>query len=117
MTWWITRPTTALIPASSTSGSPEPTDAHIPAEPPAGPAGYRTQRTKEFSMADVEIKKGLDGVVVDYTAVSKVNPDTNSLLYRGYPVQELAASCSFEEVAFLLWNGELPSSAELSDFT
>jgi citrate synthase/2-methylcitrate synthase len=68
-------------------------------------------------MADVEIKKGLDGVVVDYTAVSKVNPDTNSLLYRGYPVQELAASCSFEEVAFLLWNGELPSSAELSDFT
>lgn len=68
-------------------------------------------------MADVEIKKGLDGVVVDYTAVSKVNPDTNSLLYRGYPVQELAASCSFEEVAYLLWNGELPSSAELSEFT
>jgi 2-methylcitrate synthase len=68
-------------------------------------------------MADVEIKKGLDGVVVDYTAVSKVNPDTNSLLYRGYPVQELAARCSFEEVAYLLWNGELPSSSELSDFT
>ncbi|MFC7850888.1 bifunctional 2-methylcitrate synthase/citrate synthase [Arthrobacter sp. NPDC057388] len=68
-------------------------------------------------MADVEIKKGLDGVVVDYTAVSKVNPDTNSLLYRGYPVQELAARCSFEEVAYLLWNGELPSSAELGDFT
>ena len=68
-------------------------------------------------MADVEIKKGLDGVVVDYTAVSKVNPDTNSLLYRGYPVQELAARCSFEEVAYLLWNGELPSSSELGDFT
>ena len=68
-------------------------------------------------MADVEIKKGLDGVVVDYTAVSKVNPDTNSLLYRGYPVQELAARCSFEEVAYLLWNGELPSPAELSDLT
>ena len=42
-------------------------------------------------MAEQEIKKGLAGVVVDYTAVSKVNPDTNSLLYRGYPVQELAA--------------------------
>lgn len=39
-------------------------------------------------MADVDIKKGLAGVVVDYTAVSKVNPETNSLLYRGYPVQE-----------------------------
>lgn len=68
-------------------------------------------------MAEEEIKKGLDGVVVDYTAVSKVNPDTNSLLYRGYPVQELAARCSFEEVAYLLWNGELPSPGELADFT
>ena len=48
--------------------------------------------------------------MVDYTAVSKVNPDTNSLLYRGYPVQELAAKCSFEEVAYLLWNGELPDA-------
>ena len=38
------------------------------------------------------IYKGLAGVPVDYTAISKVNPDTNSLLYRGYPVQELAAS-------------------------
>jgi citrate synthase/2-methylcitrate synthase len=68
-------------------------------------------------MADQDIKKGLAGVVVDYTAVSKVNPDTNSLLYRGYPVQELAARCSFEEVAFLLWNGELPTPEQLSEFT
>ncbi|MDQ0801686.1 bifunctional 2-methylcitrate synthase/citrate synthase [Arthrobacter sp. SLBN-112] len=68
-------------------------------------------------MAENEIKKGLAGVVVDYTAVSKVNPDTNSLLYRGYPVQELAARCSFEEVAYLLWNGELPSQEQLAEFT
>ena len=68
-------------------------------------------------MAEQEIKKGLAGVVVDYTAVSKVNPDTNSLLYRGYPVQELAANCSFEEVAYLLWNGELPSPEQLAEFT
>ncbi|KRE78183.1 bifunctional 2-methylcitrate synthase/citrate synthase [Arthrobacter sp. Soil762] len=68
-------------------------------------------------MEAVDIKKGLAGVVVDYTAVSKVNPDTNSLLYRGYPVQELAAKCSFEEVAFLLWNGELPTPEELSAFS
>ena len=33
-------------------------------------------------MTDSEIKKGLAGVIVDYTAISKVNPDTNSLLYR-----------------------------------
>ena len=60
-----------------------------------------------------EIYKGLAGVPVDYTAISKVNPETNSLLYRGYPVQELAASCSFEEVAHLIWHGELPTPAEL----
>ncbi|KUM32327.1 citrate synthase/methylcitrate synthase [Arthrobacter sp. EpRS66] len=64
-----------------------------------------------------EIKKGLAGVVVDYTAVSKVNPETNSLLYRGYPVQDLAASKSFEEVALLLWTGELPTQSELTEFT
>ncbi|HEX7834550.1 MAG TPA: citrate/2-methylcitrate synthase, partial [Pseudolysinimonas sp.] len=63
-----------------------------------------------------EIKKGLAGVVVDTTSVSKVNPDTNSLLYRGYPVQELADRCSFEEVAFLLWYGELPTDTQLRAF-
>jgi 2-methylcitrate synthase len=68
-------------------------------------------------MTDTDIKKGLAGVVVDYTAVSKVNPDTNSLLYRGYPVQELAARCSFEEVAYLLWNGDLPTPDQLARFT
>ncbi|GAB3125444.1 bifunctional 2-methylcitrate synthase/citrate synthase [Glaciibacter psychrotolerans] len=63
-----------------------------------------------------EIRKGLTGVVVDYTAISRVNPETNSLLYRGYPVPELAAHCSFEQVAYLLWHGELPTASELSDF-
>ena len=62
------------------------------------------------------IFKGLAGVPVDYTAISKVNPDTNSLLYRGYPVQELAASVTFEEVAYLLWNGELPDDTQLAEF-
>ena len=64
-----------------------------------------------------EIKKGLAGVVVDETAVSKVNPETNSLLYRGYPVHELAEHCSFEQVAYLLWHGELPTEDELAAFT
>lgn len=68
-------------------------------------------------MTEPDIKKGLAGVVVDYTAVSKVNPETNSLLYRGYPVQELAATQSFEAVAYLLWHGELPTDDELAAFT
>ncbi|MCD0452983.1 bifunctional 2-methylcitrate synthase/citrate synthase [Actinocorallia sp. API 0066] len=62
------------------------------------------------------VSKGLAGVVADTTAVSMVNPETNSLTYRGYPVQDLAASCSFEEVAYLLWNGELPDAAQLGAF-
>ncbi|MCI0156682.1 bifunctional 2-methylcitrate synthase/citrate synthase [Leifsonia shinshuensis] len=67
-------------------------------------------------MTDPEIHKGLAGVVVDTTTISSVNPQTNSLLYRGYPVQELAAQCSFEEVAWLLWHGELPTAEELEVF-
>ncbi|MGO1571117.1 MAG: bifunctional 2-methylcitrate synthase/citrate synthase [Canibacter sp.] len=66
-------------------------------------------------MAEAEVKKGLDGVVVDYTAISQVNAETNSLLYRGYPVQELAATQSCEAVAYLLWNGELPTNEQLQE--
>ncbi|GBE64433.1 citrate synthase [Mycobacterium sp. MFM001] len=62
------------------------------------------------------IHKGLAGVVVDTTAISKVVPETNSLTYRGYPVQDLAARCCFEQVAYLLWHGELPTDAELALF-
>jgi citrate synthase/2-methylcitrate synthase len=53
---------------------------------------------------------------VDETAVSSVDPQSNSLLYRGYPAPELARHCSFEEVAYLLWNGELPTKAQLDVF-
>lgn len=65
-------------------------------------------------MSDV-IHRGLAGVVVDRTAISKVNPETSSLLYRGYPVQELAATQPFEAVAYLLWHGDLPTMTELAD--
>ena len=63
------------------------------------------------------IYKGLAGVVVDTTAISKVVPETNSLTYRGYPVQDLAARCSFEQVAYLLWHGELPTDGQLQLFS
>lgn len=62
------------------------------------------------------IYKGLAGVVVDTTAISKVVPETNSLTYRGYAVQDLAARCSFEQVAYLLWHGELPTDQQLALF-
>ena len=53
-------------------------------------------------MAEVEIKKGLVGVIADETKVSEVMPDINSLTYRGYAVQDLAEACVFEEVAYFV---------------
>ncbi len=63
-----------------------------------------------------DIRRGLAGVVVDSTAISTVQPDTNSLTYRGYPAQQLAERCSFEQVAYLIWHGELPDPAQLRAF-
>lgn len=60
--------------------------------------------------------RGLDGVIADTTSISMVNEATNSLTYHGYAVQDLAVSCSFEEVAYLIWHGELPSHSELASF-
>ncbi|MEU3708613.1 bifunctional 2-methylcitrate synthase/citrate synthase [Streptomyces catenulae] len=62
------------------------------------------------------IHRGLAGVVADTTGISTVVEETNSLTYRGYPVQELAAHRSFEEVAHLLWYGELPDAGRLREF-
>ncbi len=70
-----------------------------------------------MAVTDTEIHKGLAGVVVDTTTISEVVPEINSLTYRGYRVQDLAANCSFEEVAYLLWYGELPDPAQLAAFT
>ena len=63
-----------------------------------------------------EIKKGLLGIVVDETEISKVMPEINSLTYRGYAAQDLCARCDFEEVAFLILNKELPNKKQLKDF-
>ena len=63
-----------------------------------------------------EIKKGLLGIVVDETEVSKVMPEINSLTYRGYAAQDLCAKCKFEEVAYLILNGELPDKKQLKKF-
>ena len=71
-------------------------------------------------MADSEkfrAKKGLQGVIFDTTSVSHVLPEQKSLYYRGYPVHELAEQCEFEEVAYLLFYGELPNAAQIADFT
>ena len=63
-----------------------------------------------------EIKKGLLGIIVDETTISQVMPEINSLTYRGYTVQELCDKCCFEEVAYLVINGELPNKKQLKKF-
>jgi 2-methylcitrate synthase/citrate synthase II len=67
-------------------------------------------------MSEAEVKYGLAGVLADDTSVSKVMPEINSLTYRGYKVQDLATQCRFEEVAYLIWNGELPTKTQLDAF-
>ena len=63
-----------------------------------------------------DIKKGLLGIVVDETEISKVMPEINSLTYRGYAAQDLCARCDFEEVAYLILNKELPNKKQLNEF-
>lgn len=70
-------------------------------------------------MADVQIyegaiDKGLEGIVSCTTAVSTIAD--NTLSYRGYTIDELAANSTFEEVTYLLWNGKLPTKSELEKF-
>ena len=63
-----------------------------------------------------DIKKGLMGVTVDETAISKVMPEINSLTYRGYAAQDLCKKCQFEEIAYLILNGQLPNKKEYKKF-
>lgn len=61
----------------------------------------------------VTVNPGLEGVVVGSTAMSLVNGEEGRLTYRGYDIADLAAHASFEEVAYLLWHGALPTAAQL----
>ena len=58
----------------------------------------------------------LSGVVVAQTAVSSIDPDEGVLMYRGYDIADLAEHSTYEEVAYLLLHGELPSADELDRF-
>ena len=56
---------------------------------------------------------GLEGVVASQTAISMVDGQNGRLVYQGYVIADLAEQMSFEEVAFLLWEGRLPNRSEL----
>ncbi len=62
------------------------------------------------------VSAGLAGVVVSTTRVCTVGKGGHGLQYRGYSVDDLAADAAFEEVAYLLMNGELPTQTQLDDY-
>ena len=70
---------------------------------------------KELS-AEKIAARGLKGVVAADTQICDVDGDLGKLIYRGYNIHELAKSSSFEETAYLLFKGELPTSQQLADF-
>jgi 2-methylcitrate synthase len=59
---------------------------------------------------------GLKGVVAGDTSISSVGVQGMGLTYRGYTIEDLAEKSNFEEVFYLLINGDLPSAAELAEF-
>jgi citrate synthase len=64
----------------------------------------------------VEIHRGLADVAIDTSQVCHIDGERGELIYRGYDIRELADKASYEEVAFLLWNDDLPTSAQLAGF-
>ena len=59
---------------------------------------------------------GLEGVVAAQTRLSRVDGEAGQLIIAGFPVEEIAPQASFEEMVFLLWTGDLPTSRQLSEF-
>ena len=63
-----------------------------------------------------EIHRGLNGIYFDRTTTCRIDGKEGRLYYRGYSIHDLAGQASFEEVAFLLFHGKLPSKSELESF-
>ena len=62
---------------------------------------------------DKEFTEGLEDVVAGKSAICDVNGAEGKLIYGGYDIHDLAQHTTFEEVVYLLWNGELPTAAQL----
>lgn len=60
--------------------------------------------------------KGLEGVIAGQSSVCSIDGDKGILRYRGYSIDDLAEHTTFEEVVYLLWNTDLPTSAQLGEF-
>jgi citrate synthase len=65
--------------------------------------------------ASAEVQKGLQDVVALESRICFIDGKRGRLIYQGYDIRDLAENSTFEEVAYLLWNGRLPKAAELSE--
>lgn len=63
-------------------------------------------------MASPPPVRGLEGVIALESGICDIDGQAGSLVYRGYDINDLASQCSFEDVAWLLWTGELPTAEE-----
>jgi citrate synthase len=73
----------------------------------------RNETGRAFQAMSSPYVPGLEGIVAAQTRISMVDGANGRLVYQGYVIADLAEQMSFEEVAYLLWNGRLPSHAEL----
>ena len=64
----------------------------------------------------IKIQRGLKGVYFDRSPCTFIDGKRGELRYRGYSIHDLAEHSSFEETAWLLLNGELPSKQQLAGF-
>jgi citrate synthase len=72
---------------------------------------------EESAMAEgSQLIRGLEGVVAAETRLCDLDGTNGRLAYCGYDIDDLARRATFEEVAYLLWHGELPTRAELDRF-
>lgn len=69
------------------------------------------------TMISEQFSKGLEDVVAGTTTICTINPETESLLYRGYSATALSENATYEEVAHLLIEGRLPKKRELKRIT
>ncbi len=68
------------------------------------------------AQTSAEIEKGLEGVIIGKSAITFIDGLQGILRYRGIDIKELAENSIFEEVAYLLWKGKLPTRTELVSF-
>jgi citrate synthase len=91
----------------------------VPVRRRRAPASRKSEQSIS-AIASEEVamsKSGLEGVVVGQSRLSWIDGVAGELVYGGYEIDDLARNSTFEEVCYLLWNGELPNAEQLAGLT